>query len=270
MNEEDFQIKRIAIGVIAFLLCALVAWLICVWISKFYNSAHPFLAGITFVILTLILYFYLKTNKAMGNISSIFGLQKGGKKKPQIGNPLNGGTLLEPSMETEEPTKDVLMGEIEQLKKKIQALEEEIKTQYISITDVKNDYIPLLDHQKKLASVKKENAHLIAEKEEIYLPALELKDTLLDMAVQMQYAYSKLKDDEIDKKNLINYIIDSYCRFEHYDENIKDSFKAEGSRPRENSDSPDQQIIETCPALFIDKTNECISKGKYVIITDKY
>ena len=141
MNEEDIQIKRIAIGVIAFLLCALVAWLICMWISRFYNSSYPFLAGLIFIIQTIILYLLFKKT----NIMSTFNqwLSRG------VGNPAIG----DPSPK---PVKKYTEEYITELKEKLQQeKQEEIdKIKKAHLENIEKNYISRESHVEALEKLK--------------------------------------------------------------------------------------------------------------------
>ena len=243
MKEQKSR-KKIAAVLFSILLCAIIAWLICKGIVKFYNSDHLILSGCIFTILTIMLYSLFKTIKNMiPQQNDITSSSRGGNSQP-------------------DPQLDNIKTKLENAKKEIERLQEKNTELQEKITQQKNAY-EILETEKN--NQYKELKALLDEQLEDMRPLR----ALTHVAENLCDDYSLLKDNAIAEKQQIMDQLAPFFHLVHYSEDSKDLFECAGHRNRIGSDPSGIDKIETCPALLISKNEKCISKGKYVVLVDQ-
>lgn len=243
MKEQKSR-KKIAAVLFSILLCAIIAWLICKGIVKFYNSDHLILSGCILTILTIMLYSLFKSTKNMC----------------QQQYDLNGFSR-EGNSQTDSQLYRIEK-ELKDAREEIQKLQEEKSKLQETITQQKNAYKIL--KTEKNNQYKELNA-LLDERLEDMRPLR----VLVQEAENLCDDYSLLKDNAITEKQQIMDQLAPFFHLVHYSEDSKNLFECAGHRNRIESDPLGIDKIETCPALLISKNEKCISKGKYVVLLDQ-
>lgn len=243
MKEQKSR-KKITAVLFSILLCAIIAWLICKGIVKFYNSDHLILGGCMFTILTILLYSLLKTVKNM---------------IPQQ-NDLNGFSR-EGNSQTDSQLYRIEK-ELKDARGEIQKLQEENSKLQETITQQKNEY-------KRLETEKNNQYKELKAFLDEQLEDMRPLRALTHVAENLCDDYSLLKDNAIAEKQQIMDQLAPFFHLVHYSEDSKDLFECAGHRNRIGSDPSGIDKIETCPALLISKNEKCISKGKYVVLVDQ-
>lgn len=243
MNEQNSR-KKIAAVLFSILLCAIIAWLICKGIVKFYNSDHLILSGCIFTILTIMLYSLFKTVKNMiPQQNDLKGFSREGNS--QLSSQL-----------------DNIKIELDKAKKEIKRLQEENSKLQETITQQKNEY-------KRLETEKNNQYKELNALFDKRLEDMRPLRVLTDVAENLCDDYSLLKDNAIAEKQQIIDQLAPFFHLVHYSEDSKNLFECAGHRNRIGSDPLGIDKIETCPALLISKNEKCISKGKYVVLLDQ-
>ena len=243
MKEQKSR-KKIAAVLFSILLCAIIAWLICKGIVKFYNSDHLILSGCIFTILTIMLYSLFKTVKNMiPQQNDLKGFSREGNS--QLSSQL-----------------DNIKIELDKAKKEIKRLQEENSKLQETITQQKNEY-------KRLETEKNNQYKELNALFDKRLEDMRPLRVLTDVAENLCDDYSLLKDNAIAEKQQIIDQLAPFFHLVHYSEDSKNLFECAGHRNRIGSDPLGIDKIETCPALLISKNEKCISKGKYVVLLDQ-
>ena len=235
MKEQKSR-KKIAAVLFSILLCAIIAWLICKGIVKFYNSDHLILSGCIFIILTIMLYSLFKTIKNMS----------------QQQNDLNGFSR-EGNSQTDS---------------QLYRIEKELKDAREEIQKLQEENTKFQKENSKLHETNTQYKELNALFDERLEDMRPLR-ALTNVAENLCDDYSLLKDNAIAEKQQIIDQLAPFFHLVHYSEDSKNLFECAGHRNRIDSDPSGIDKIETCPALLISKNEKCISKGKYVVLVDQ-
>lgn len=250
MKEQKSR-KKIAAVLFSILLCAIIAWLICKGIVKFYNSDHLILGGCIFTILTIMLYSLFKTVKNMiPQQNDLNGFSR------------EGNSQLSSQLDNIKIELDKAEKEIKRLQEENSKLQEENSKLQETITQQKNEYKRL--ETEKNNQYKELNALLDKRLED-----MRPLRVLVREAENLCEKYSTLKDNAFTEKQQIMDQLEPFFHLVHYAEDSKNLFECAGHRNRIESDPLGIDKIETCPALLISKNEKCISKGKYVVLLDQ-
>lgn len=159
----------------------------------------------------------------------------------------------------------LLRTELENAKNEIKELKTTNEKLRGTIDEKQKEYETLKTEKKNIDDQYKKLQSELEER----LEAMKPLRVLVQEAENLCEKYSTLKDNAITEKQQIMNQLAPFFHLVHYAEDSKDLFEYAGHRKRLGTDPLEIDRIETYPALLITKSKKCISKGKYVMITDE-